>query len=80
MMKKLCLLLACLLTLSKFDFDTTVDFKEGSNSEFDALFSHHEWTAPQESKEVEIVFDRPFYFVLTDKYGEVLFDGKVMGL
>ena len=36
--------------------------------------------APQESKEIEIVFDRPFYFMLTDKDGEVLFIGKVMEL
>jgi serpin B len=32
---------------------------------------------PTESKSVEIAFDRPFYFMLTDKGGEVLFVGKV---
>lgn len=113
-----------LLTLPKFDFDTTVAFKEGSHPEFDALFAHHgmdgalsanaqtddlliseiihkttftlaeagieasaatavalaEGAAPQESKEARIVFDKPFYFMLTDKDGEVLFVGKVMGL
>lgn len=114
-----------ILTLPKFDFDTTIDFKEGSHQEFDALFVHHGMDgalsenaqtddlliseiihkttftlaeagieasaatvvaleaggiAPQESKEARIVFDKPFYFMLTDKDGEVLFVGKVMGL
>ena len=36
--------------------------------------------APTEQKTVEIVFDKPFYFTLTDKDGEVLFVGKIMGL
>ncbi|GHU87435.1 serpin [Clostridia bacterium] len=116
---------AIILTIPKFDFDTSVDFKEGSHSEFDALFAHHGMdgalsdnaktddlliseiihkttftlaeagieasaatvvsmaegaAAPQETKEVEVVFDKPFYFTLTDRNGEVLFIGKVMGL
>lgn len=110
------------LTLPKFDFDTAVDFKEGSHPEFDALFSHHGMdgalsdnaqtddlyiskiihkttftlaeagieasaatvvamyaggAALPEVKKVEIVFDKPFYFTLMDKDGEVLFIGKV---
>lgn len=114
-----------ILPLPKFDFSTTVGFKEGSHSEFDALFAHHGMNgalsanaktddllisqiihkttfalaeagveasaatvvalnagrmAPQESKEVEVVFDRPFYFMLTDRDGEALFIGKVIGL
>jgi serpin B len=36
--------------------------------------------APQEPQVVEVVFDRPFYFTLSDKNGELLFFGKVMAL
>jgi serpin B len=113
------------LTLPKFDFDTSVGFKEGTHPDFDALFAHHGMdgalsetgetndlliseiiqkttftlaeagieasaatvvsmaagaAAPQETKEVTVVFDKPFYFTLTDRNGEVLFVGKVMEL
>jgi serpin B len=116
---------AIFLTLPKFDFDTSVDFKAGTHPEFDALFAHHGMdgalsenaetddlliseiihkttftlaeagieasaatvitmamgaAAPQELKEVKVVFDKPFYFTLTDRNGEVLFIGKVMTL
>jgi serpin B len=36
--------------------------------------------APMEEKEVEVVFNKPFYFTLTDMNGEALFVGKVMSL
>jgi len=117
---------AIVLTLPKFDFDTSIDFEEGSHPEFDPLFAHygmnkalsdkaetddlliskiiHKTTftlaeagieasaatvvemlaggamTEEEPKIVEIVFDRPFYFTLTDMSGEVLFVGRVMEL
>jgi serpin B len=116
---------AIFLTLPKFDFDTSVNFKEGTHPEFDVLFAHHGMdgalsetaetndlliseivhkttftlaeagieasaatviameagaAAPQEPKEVEVVFDKPFYFALTDRNGEVLFVGKTIEL
>lgn len=36
--------------------------------------------ARSEPKEVEVIFDKPFYFMLTDRDGEVLFFGRVMKL
>jgi serpin B len=36
--------------------------------------------APIEPKVVEIVFDKPFWFTLTDREGEVLFVGRVLAL
>jgi serine protease inhibitor len=35
---------------------------------------------PQKSKVVHVVFDKPFYFMLSDRSGEVLFVGKVANL
>jgi len=111
-----------ILTLPKFDFDTGVNFSEGSHAEYDALFVPHgmdgalsedavtdglmisqiihktTFTLAEKGIEataatvismdgggmwsdmVEVVFDRPFYFMLTDGDGEVLFYGRVTRL
>jgi serpin B len=114
------------LTIPKFDFDTSVNFSKGKHTAFDALFADfgmngalsenaetddllisqiiHKTTftlaeagieasaatvieldavaapGPTERKEVEIVFDKPFWFTLTDKDGETLFLGRVTAL
>ena len=114
-----------ILTIPKFAFETTIDFREGNQPEFDALFAingmdgalaenakldylfisgifHKTRVAfaekgidtttaavyvaepsgaiAPEPKEIGIVFNRPFYFVLTDKNGEAILFGKVTQL
>lgn len=112
------------LAIPKFDLGTSVNFKEGSHPEFDALFAHHgmdgalaenaindellisqiihkttftlaeagieasaativalpAMAPPRAPKKASIVFDKPFYFTLTDRDGEVLFFGKITKL
>ena len=56
----------------------TIKLFEGELKLMELLWDHEGATA-KESKEVQIVFDKPFYFILTDKDGEVLFAGRVKG-